>query len=133
MSEHDTGALQQLGDSFLQHAEKPRNLGILEEPDGSSRLVGQCGDAIRVDLQVVDGRIEGIRVLPEGCVFTRACGSALSTLALHKTLDQALTIEPDDVKNVLGDLPEDHIHCARLAVNTLGEAVAEVLRKQAAA
>jgi len=31
----------------------------------------------------------------------------------------------------LGGLPEDHMHCARLAVNTLGEAIADYYRNAA--
>lgn len=132
MSEHDAIAINQLGRTFLFHANTPLNLGTLDNPDGSGRLIGKCGDAIRIDLKVRDDVIEEIRVLPEGCVFTRVCASVVSELADQKKLDQALEIEPEQVRDILGDLPEDHMHCARLAVNTLGEAIAEALRKKAA-
>ncbi|BCO08399.1 hypothetical protein GF1_07750 [Desulfolithobacter dissulfuricans] len=132
MSNHDETAIEELGQAFLTHANKPRNLGTLDDPDGSSRLVGSCGDAMRIDLKVSDNTIDDIRVLPEGCVFTRACASVAGELAKHKTLDQALQIEPEDIKNVLWTLPDDHMHCARLAVNTLGEAIAEAMRKKMA-
>ena len=132
MSEHDAIAINQLGRTFLFHANTPLNLGTLDNPDGSGRLIGKCGDAIRIDLKVRDDVIEEIRVLPEGCVFTRVCASVVSELADQKKLDQALEIEPEQIRDILGDLPEDHMHCARLAVNTLGEAIAEALRKKAA-
>jgi nitrogen fixation NifU-like protein len=35
----------------------------------------------------------------------------------------ALRLQPENVSDELGGLPEDHLHCARLAVNTLGEAI----------
>ncbi len=130
MSNHDETAITQFGQAFLSHADQPRNSGAITEPDGSSRLTGKCGDSMQIDLQVRDGMIEKIGVVPEGCVFTRACASVVSELAQQKTLEQALEIEPEDIKNVFGSLPEDHMHCARLAVNTLGEAIAEVLRKK---
>jgi nitrogen fixation NifU-like protein len=132
MSEHDAIAIDQLGGTFLFHANTPLNLGTLDNPDGSGRLIGKCGDAIRIDLKVRDDVIDEIRVLPEGCVFTRVCASVVSELADKKKLDQALEIEPEQVRDILGDLPEDHMHCARLAVNTLGEAIAEALRKKTA-
>jgi len=132
MSDHDPVAIEQLGRSFLLHANTPLNIGILDNPDGSARLIGKCGDAIKIDLRVRGDVIDKIRVLPEGCVFTRACASVVSKLADNKTLEQALEIEPEQVRDILGGLPEDHMHCARLAVNTLGEAIAEVLRKKAA-
>ncbi|HHB75507.1 MAG TPA: iron-sulfur cluster assembly scaffold protein [Desulfobulbus sp.] len=131
MSKHDEVAIGQLGRTFLFHANTPLNLGSLENPDGSARLVGHCGDAITIDLKVCGDVIDEICVLPEGCVFTRVCASVVSQLAEKKTLEQALEIEPEQVRDILGDLPEDHLHCARLAVNTLGEAIAEVLRKKA--
>ena len=129
MSDHEAEALARLGTKFFTHASAPLNLGTLEQADGSGRLIGQCGDAIRVDIGVNGDVIDQIRVLPEGCVFTRACASALSSLVQGRTLEEALEIEPEDVRDVLGELPEDHMHCARLAVNTLGEAVAEAMRR----
>ncbi len=133
MSKHDAIAFDQLGRTFLFHATTPLYLGSLVNPDGTSRLIGKCGDAIRIDLKIRGEVIDEIRVLPEGCVYTRVCASVVGELADKKTLDQALEIEPDQVRDVLGGLPDDHMHCARLAVNTLGEAIAEALRKKLAA
>ena len=42
-----------------------------------------------------------------------------------RSLDDALYLEPDAVAAALEGLPEDHMHCARLAVNSLGEAIAD--------
>jgi hypothetical protein len=44
---------------------------------------------------------------------------------------QALELEPHEVAAALGGLPEDHLHCARLAINTLGEAIADYYGKAA--
>ena len=65
---------------------------------------------------------------PQGCAFTIACASAVSILVVGKTADDALRITPEDVEKELGGLPEDHLHCARLAVNTLGEALESAYR-----
>jgi nitrogen fixation NifU-like protein len=62
-----------------------------------------------------------------------ACASAMSELARNCKLEQALEISPQDVEAELGGLPEDHLHCARLAVNTLGEAIADCYRRRAPA
>ncbi len=133
MSEHNAEAIDQLGRTFLFHANKPFYLGSLENPDGSARLVGQCGDAIKIDVKIRGDIIDEIRMIPDGCVFTRVCADVVSELADKKTIDQALDIEPEQISNILGDdLPKDHMHCARLAVNTLGEAIAEALRKKEA-
>jgi nitrogen fixation NifU-like protein len=81
----------------------------------------------------VDGeRISDIRQMPRGCAFTIACASAMTELARNRTLEQALEITPQEVEAELGGLPQDHLHCARLAVNTLGEAIADCYRRQGA-
>jgi nitrogen fixation NifU-like protein len=83
-----------------------------------------------VTLRVEGEYIRDIRYLPRGCAFTIACSSAMSELAKNRTLEQALEISPQDVEFELGKLPEDHLHCARLAVNTLGEAIADCYRRR---
>lgn len=115
----------QVGAGFLRHAQAPRNLGELAQPSGRARAVGICGDAIQVDLGVKDEVITEVRVMPQGCVYTTVCASAVGDLALGLRLDQALDLAPTDVETALGGLPEDHLHCARLAINTLGEAIAD--------
>jgi len=131
MSKHH--ALPQLGEvgkNFFNHVNDPRNMGSLAEPDGTGNAVGQCGDSITVDLRVDGNVIKDIKVAPKGCLYTKACASAVSELAKGKDLTAALQIEPEDVERVLGGLPEDHLHCARLAVNTLGEAISDALGRQ---
>lgn len=115
----------QMGEGFLRHAREPRNMGEMAQPHGQARAVGVCGDAIKVALKVENGVISQVRVKPEGCVYTTVCASAVGELALGLDLDRALEITPGDLERALGGLPEDHLHCARLAVNTLGEAIAD--------
>ena len=47
----------------------------------------------------------------------------MTHLVKGRTLEKALTLTPEAVAEELGGLPEDHTHCAALAVNTLGEAI----------
>ena len=95
--------------------------------------MGKCGDAIEVSLKIESGAIADIKVCPRGCIYTVVCASVMSELAKGRDLDNALELEPDDVAEALGGLPEDHLHCARLAVNTLGEAIADYYRRVALA
>ena len=91
--------------------------------------MGKCGDAIEVSQRIDLGTIADIKVLPHGCLYTLVGASAMSELAKGRDLDQALELEPHHVADALGGLPEDHRHCARLAVNTLGEAIADYYRR----
>ncbi len=97
----------------------------LECADGRAVGVGSCGDSLEITLRLQGETIAEIGWWPIGCDYTVACGRAVSSLALGRTLEQALRLQPEDVERVLGGLPEDHHHCARLAVNTLGEAIAD--------
>lgn len=114
-----------LSERFNRYAARPVGEGRLERPGGTARMVGQCGDSIGVHVMVEDSVLSAIRVQPEGCVYTRACAGAMCSLAQGLSVDEALRLEHQDIEAELGGLPEDHIHCARLALNALGEAVAD--------
>jgi nitrogen fixation NifU-like protein len=119
----------EVGEQFLCLARFPQNLGFLDNPSGKGAAVGQCGDSIEVTLRIDLETIADIKVLPHGCLYTLVCASAMSELAKGRDVEQALELEPQDVAEALGGLPEDHLHCARLAVNTLGEAIADYYRR----
>jgi nitrogen fixation protein NifU and related proteins len=118
-----------VGEQFLRVARYPKNIGSLDNPSGQGAAVGKCGDSIEVSLRIESGAIADIKVCPRGCIYTLVCASAMSELAKGRDLDQALELEPHQVADALGGLPEDHLHCARLAVNTLGEAIADYYRR----
>jgi nitrogen fixation NifU-like protein len=114
---------------FWQHASKPRNLGSCPDATASAVGIGSCGDKIKVDIVVKDDILIKVKWIPEGCVYTVACASAMSALATGCSIEQALKLQPGNIADELGGLPADHLHCARLAINTLGEAIAEHYRK----
>jgi nitrogen fixation NifU-like protein len=128
--EGDFPAPGEVGEQFLCLARYPKNVGVLDNPSSRGTAVGKCGDSIEVSLNIESGAIADIKVLPRGCVYTLVCASAMSELAKGRHLDHALELEPHDVVAALGGLPEDHLHCARLAVNTLGEAIADYYSNQ---
>ncbi len=114
-----------LSDRFLWYVEQSFNVGELPEPAGKAQMVGQCGDSIGVHVFVENDKLDSVRVQPEGCVYTQVCAGAMSCLAQGLTVEEALRLEPDDIAKEVGGLPEDHLHCARLALNSLGEAIAD--------
>jgi nitrogen fixation NifU-like protein len=91
--------------------------------------VGRFGDLIEKTLNLGNNTIIDIGYRPQGSTFTFACVNAACKLALNKTIDDALQITPEDVVFELGGLPEDHHHCARLAVDTLEEAIASTFEE----
>ena len=121
------------GRRFWQYARCPIDPGCGAAPSASATGVGSCGDRIRVDVYVVNDMLEKVQCVPQGCVYTQACANAMRELATGRTVEQALSLQPEDVADELEGLPDDHLHCARLAVNTLGNAIADYYRKQYAA
>ncbi len=125
MSNGDFSLSGPVGEHFLRLARQPKNVGSIENPSGKGNAVGQCGDAVEVFLQITGGEISDIKVAPRGCVYTLVCASAMTELVKGKNLDEALYLEPEEIAAALGGLPENHMHYARLAVNSLREAIAD--------
>ncbi|MBI9078928.1 MAG: iron-sulfur cluster assembly scaffold protein [Pseudodesulfovibrio sp.] len=109
---------------FLEYMHKPVNVGELDNPGGKAQMKGQCGDTIGVHVAIDNDILKQIRVQTNGCAYTLVCAEAMSVLAQKLSVEEALKLEPKDIADELGGLPEDHLHCARLALNSLGEAMA---------
>lgn len=114
---------------FLAHAQEPRNMGELTSANGMAVGIGSCGDTLAVQILVTKDVIEEIRCLPNGCIYTVVCASVMSELAKGQRLEDVLKLHPEDIDTLLGGLPHDHLHCARLAVNSLGEAIDDYYRR----
>ncbi|HTS06505.1 MAG TPA: iron-sulfur cluster assembly scaffold protein [Candidatus Eisenbacteria bacterium] len=105
---------------LLDHFQNPRNAGDLPSADGTAETENPvCGDVIRLSLRIQSGRVAEIRFKAKGCVPAIACGSAVTELALGKTVAQARSLTPDDVKNVVGGVPAASNHAAELAIDVL--------------
>jgi len=108
---------------FLDHAQNPRNVGSIPEADGFAQVEGPCLDTMAIWLRIRDGRILQATFWTDGCGPTIAAGSMVTELAQGKSLPEARRLTAEDVLAALGDLPEEHRHRARLAVNTLHAAL----------
>ncbi|MFC2000826.1 iron-sulfur cluster assembly scaffold protein, partial [Chloroflexota bacterium] len=78
-------------------------------------------------LKVRGDKIEDISFWTDGCGTTIATGSMVTELAKRKSVAQVSRITQQDVLDALGGLPEDSVHCALLATNTLKAAVRDYL------
>ncbi|THB70391.1 MAG: iron-sulfur cluster assembly scaffold protein [Desulfovibrio sp.] len=129
----DSASLQppeNVGERFIAYLRSTKYVGELEQPGGVSNMTGKCGDVIGAQVQVRGEKLAVVRMQPRGCAYTFACAEAAAALVDGRTLDQALEVEPEDVAEELGGLPEDHLHCARLALNAVGEAITDYLRRE---
>ena len=106
----------------LEEARAPPNLRAMDGADGKSSITGACGDTIHVFLRLDEGRIVDASFLTDGCGTTLACGSMLTKMARGMTVGEAMALSDSDLLEALGGLPDENLHCARLAVAALHRA-----------
>lgn len=114
-------------ETVIDHGMNPRNVGVLEDADGFTRVTGPCGDTMEIWLKVENGAISSISFMTDGCGTSITSGSMVTELAKGKSINEAQKIGQRDVLDALGGLPEESQHCALLAANTLKEAIKEYL------
>ena len=115
--------LEGYSEKFKNEFMRPENIGRIEDPDSHASITGICGDTIQIYLIVRDGKISDISFMTDGCGATITCASYVTRTAKGKSLEEALLIKPEDVDKYFEGLPEDHKHCAKLAVITLTAAI----------
>jgi nitrogen fixation NifU-like protein len=116
-------------DKAIYYFQTRQNIGIMEDADQVSDLTGPCGDTMRISLHIERGRIDDAKIQVLGCPGAVASGCALINLAKGKTLEEAGEIDVDCLYEELERLPDQKLHCARLAVKTLQKALKEYKEK----
>lgn len=97
----------------------PANIERMQAADGEGVGDGICGDSMEMFLKVRDGRIERCTFFTDGCGATIACGSRLTRLVTGISVEEAKAVKPVDLISLLNGLPDEHVHCASLAVVAL--------------
>jgi len=129
--EMERQVLQIYGPTVLDHWKNPRNLGLLEDPDGYARVTGTCGDTMEMSVRMDGDVVTACGFQTDGCGTTMVCGSAATWLATNRTFVEALgAVNTRGILELLGGLPEADVHCAELAAETLRRALAEYLYRK---
>ena len=82
---------------------------------------------MEIYLKVRDDKITNASFWTDGCGPSIASGSMVTELAKGKTVLEARRISKQDVLDALDGLPEESLHCALLAADTLKEAIKDYL------
>jgi len=139
MSEDFDKAIEKIQASIIEEARKvysekvierwlhPSCMGEVEDPQGSGTVTGSCGDTMHIFLRIENGTISDARFLTDGCATTIAAGSMACELAMGKTYKEVLKISKEAILEALDGLPEESIHCALLASDTLKQALTDYL------
>jgi len=121
--------LEGYSEKFKSEFLNPKNIGKIEDPDCCVSITGVCGDTIEMSLSIDKGRISDIKFMTDGCGATISCASFVTRTAKGKSIEEALLITQDDVDRYFEGLPDEHKHCAKLAVMTLTAALEQYVGK----
>ncbi len=113
-------------DKVIDHYENPKNVGTLDKSKKNvgTGLVGapECGDVMRLQIEVVDNIIIDAKFKTFGCGSAIASSSVATEWLKGKTLDEAVTIDNMDLVEEL-NLPPVKIHCSVLAEDAIKSAI----------
>ena len=120
-------------DKVIDHYENPRNVGTFdkkEAEDVGTGLVGApaCGDVMRLQIKVKDGRIEDAKFKTFGCGSAIASSSLATEMIKGMTLDEAAQIKNTQIVEEL-NLPPVKIHCSVLAEDAIKAAIEDYKKK----
>lgn len=120
-------------EKVIDHYENPKNVGTLDKskPNVGTGLVGapECGDVMRLQIEVVDDIIVDAKFKTFGCGSAIASSSVATEWLKGKTLDEAVTIDNMDLVEEL-NLPPVKIHCSVLAEDAIKSAINDYRQKQ---
>lgn len=105
----------------LDHYRHPRNRGTLEHPDITYEDANPlCGDRMRIDVRLEDGRIGAVRFSGQGCSISQAAASMLCEAVEGKPVEEVRGLTRDDMLDMLGiELGPVRLKCGLLALKTL--------------
>jgi len=115
----------------MEHFMNPRNVGVIENPDGYGKVGNPvCGDVMEIFISVKDDIITDIKFRTFGCGSAIATSSMVTELAKGKHVDEAMKITRGDVATELEGLPAQKMHCSNLAADALHEAIKDYKKKK---
>jgi nitrogen fixation NifU-like protein len=114
-------------ENILDHYGNPRNEGTLENPDISQERENPvCGDVVRLDIKLEDGKVSEARFSGQGCVISMASASMFTEEIHGKTISELKEMDEEDIFEMLGlELGPSRFHCGVLPLKVLQEALAE--------
>ena len=114
----------------IQEYRNPVHFGIIKNPDAVGEIKGQCGDTMKIYIKIYHNIISDARFWTDGCGATIACGSMLMKMIKGENIEDVQCISPNDLIKTLDGLPKEHIHCAKLAVDTLHSTLKQIKKME---
>ncbi len=115
----------------MEHFQNPRNVGVIENPDGIGHVGNPiCGDIMELYIKVENNIIVDAKFKTLGCGAAIATSSMVTELVKGKSVDKALSISNRAVAEALGGLPKIKMHCSVLAEEALKSAITDYMKKK---
>ena len=113
---------------ILDHYANPRNQGTLDDADISCEWDNPvCGDVVRIDLRLENGRVSEARFSGQGCVISMASASMLTEEILDKTVEELKALQDEDIFSMLGiTLGPVRAKCGLLPLKVLQKGLARL-------
>ena len=120
-------------EKVIDHYQNPRNVGSLdkEAENVGTGVVGapECGDVMKLQIQVEDGVITDAKFKTFGCGSAIASSSLATEWLKGRKIDDAGEIKNSDIAEELA-LPPVKIHCSVLAEDAIKAAIEDYRSKQ---
>ena len=120
-------------DKVIGHYTNPKNVGTLDKSKSNvgTGLVGapECGDVMRLQIEVEDNRIIDAKFKTFGCGSAIAASSLATEWLKGMTLDEAVKMDNMSLVEEL-NLPPVKIHCSVLAEDAIKSAINDYRQKQ---
>ena len=117
-------------DTVMENFLHPKNVGELENPDGTG-VYGSpvCGDMLQIQIKVDNDIITDAKFKTFGCGSAIASSSMATSMIIGKTVEEALELTNKQIVNELGGLPPVKIHCSVLADKAIKNAIYDYAMK----
>ena len=114
----------------MDHFLNPKNVGELENPDGTG-VYGSpvCGDMMQIQIKVDGEKITDARFKTFGCGSAIASSSMATSMIIGKTIEEALELTNKQIIDELGGLPPVKVHCSVLADKAIKNAIYDYAQK----
>ena len=113
-------------DKVLDHYSNPRNIGTLDKSKANvgTGLVGapECGDVMRLQIEVNDGVITDAKFKTFGCGSAIAASSLATEWLKGMSVEDAMKFDNMEIVEEL-NLPPVKIHCSVLAEDAIKAAI----------
>ena len=111
---------------ILEHWRNPRNKGSLENPDIDVVEANPlCGDVVRLQLSVKEGRVKDVRFEGQGCAISQAAASLLTEMIKGKTVSELKEMKDEELLSALGGVIKTRLSCALLPLRALRKGLSE--------